>query len=166
MEFELNEIQIAYLKRIRKVRGLFVLKALSALLLLPIFVLVLFIIGDGLPAFTWIEWKEQFGGIMMFLFVTLLVLALPFLAAYFFRLLPLQRDLNSGKAVKVNKQIVFKRHFPITNEYYFFFEEKYVPNIKVDALTYSHYSVGDYFSIKMTKRSKIIFEDFDRFEIV
>lgn len=150
MEFELNELQLVYLRKIKKQRSLFFLKALTGLFLIPIGTLLL----------------GSLAGLIILGSIALLLGGIPMIVLYIKRILPLLKDIKESTGEMVKIQISRKHFFPLTNEYYIFFANPSIPNIKVDYLTYQHYKVGDYFSIGQSKYSKIVFEDYDRYDIV
>lgn len=167
MEFELNTNQLDYLKRIRRVRARFILKVYVGLLTIPIFFIIMSISENGLPhELNWSIIIEHFY-VPIFISILIIVLAsIPIIIIYLVRLHPLAKDIRKRTGIKKNKQIIRKNYFHLTDEYYLFFQEVKMPNIKVDHLTYNHYAVGDYFSISTAKYSKEVFENYDRFEIL
>ncbi len=150
MEFELNELQIAYLEKIKKQRTSFFLKALGGLFLIPLATILL---GSLVGLLIYGSIAFVLGGIQMIIL-------------YIKRIIPLRKDLKHQTGIKIKLQVIRKQFFPLTNEYYLFFNDTNIPNIKVDSVSYNHYKDGDYYTIGQSKHSKIIFEDYERFDLV
>jgi hypothetical protein len=167
MEFELNELHIDYLKKVKKVRirSCKIFLSRTALLLFIFFALPFAYIGYDQAQ----DCTAEIYFFYPFLFIMgaiFLIVGFSFLVLFFQGILPLTEDINYGKGVKKSVQIINKSYFPITNDYYIFLDSKEPENIKVDHISYSHYQIGDYYTLFEAKYSDVVFEDFDRFEIM
>ncbi len=165
MKFELKDAHLDHLKRIRKLRNQFTLRVYGGLLMLPVFIMFVTFLGDPEP-FNLSRFSREYYHIFIFSVFLFSLGAIPVLITFLRKFYPLTKDIHFKTGLKINKQIIRKQHFQLTNEYFLFFHEQDMPNIKVDMSTFKHYKVGDYFSILTAKHSKVVFEDYDRFDIV
>lgn len=158
MDFELKNVHIDYLKHIKRLRLRFLLKIYGGLLLLPLSIMVLYLInGEHI--------LDSLGIIIItspFFMIVAIAIYLPFAKKMYLT----SKDIRHKSGEKIKRQIIVKRYFPITNDYFFLFAEVKIPNIKIDSLTFSHYQEGDYFTVSIAKYSKIVFEDYERFDLV
>ena len=163
MEFSLKEAQIERLIHLRNHKRAFLIKAFLGFMVLatvtifyPLGVLLFHmkLANDS-------QYIYQIGGVIVFAII------LYGLINYFFlrTIRPLNKDIKNKVGSIEKHQIIRKQHFPITNDYFFFFAEIKIPNIPVDPLTFKYYQPGDYFTIHRAKYSKVVFEDISRQEI-
>lgn len=166
MEFELNELHLHFLKRLRSEKKSFLIKAFVGFIVLASTSLFapfgLTILGGAIPGSNWFQQHKY-----QLIAIVLLALILYKLIDYFFikTFAPLNKDIKQKTGVTEKHQIIRKQHFPITDDYFFFFAEMEIPNTPVSSHTFNQYQAGDYFSIQKAKHSKIIFEYVDRYSI-
>ena len=102
----------------------------------------------------------------MILIILIISTSVFFIINYLRRIIPLNKDINKCIGEQLDRKIIRKTYFPVTNEYFFFFEEVEIPNIKIDPNTFLDYEEGSFFYIYRAKHSKIVYENYMRFDLV
>lgn len=82
---------------------------------------------------------------------------------FFRRIYPYKKDLKLGQKEKVSYTIIRKSHFPMTNQYYFSFDNPDYMHYEVDADLFYSMQEGDSVVIYRGRYSKHVFEKDARF---
>lgn len=102
--------------------------------------------------------------------LTRLYLVIPVTAAggfmFFKRIYPYKKDLKLGQKEKVSYTIIRKSHFPMTNQYFFSFDNPDYMHYEVDAGLYNSMYEGDSVVIYRGRYSKHVFEKDARFTLM
>ena len=168
MEIGLNEKQLIYLKQVYTVRSKFLLGPTIFFLCILLMILAYQfnnindnLKGIGLMA---IQYKQT---AFAFYFLLPTIILLIIISIYCWQhLVSIERDIKNRSGEQVDFQILRKAYFPITNECFFFFREEEIPNIQIDHVTFLSYDEGSYFYIYRSLHSKIVFENYLRFDLI
>ena len=85
---------------------------------------------------------------------------------FFKRIYPYKKDLKLGQKEKVSYTIIRKSHFPITNQYFFSFDNPDYMHYEVDADLFYSMQEGDSIVIYRGRYSKHVFEKDARFTLM
>lgn len=85
---------------------------------------------------------------------------------FFRRIYPYKKDLKLGQKEKVSYTIIRKSHFPMTNQYYFSFDNPDYMHYEVDADLFYSMQEGDSVVIYRGRYSKHVFEKDARFTLM
>ena len=162
-DFTLNDLHLAYLRRIKKDRESFATVVLAGI---GIVFLITFLLPVGnlisvleLEGNSWIT--RHIIQLLGFVALALICYGLIYFV-YIQPIVPLNRDIKQRSGTIKSFQILRKHYFPMTGHAYFFFAEPDIPNITVEESTFHQYQEGDFVSVRRAKHSKIVFEDIDR----
>ena len=102
-------------------------------------------------------------GCLAFVFIILLTSGIYF---YVKRVLAFRIDAESGIKERIAYTIIRKTYYPMTNQYYLTFDDPLYPHHETDRDTWYNCYEGGYFFIYRAKKSKFVFEENGRFNVI
>ena len=94
------------------------------------------------------------------------VLLISYISFYIKSVLAYKRDAGSGVKERIAYTIVRKEYFPDTDQYFVSFDDPNYMHRETNRETWYNCDEGGYFFVYRAKRSKYVFEDNGRFNII
>lgn len=155
-EFTLSEEQLSMLRHIYAKRLNLLIAVFTALPLVfggTLFNMFRKEVEERTPIFT-----------ITFLFFTLaIVLTLVYL--YFYKVLPVKKDLTQKSGNYKDKVIVNKSFFEHVNQFYLFFDDVDLPNKEITHEEFIRYQIGDAYPIPLGKNSNLVLDGFMNYDL-
>lgn len=117
----------------------------------------------ALTALRYLDFRNGFSSSAIVGVLFVMFIAATGVVVFFKRIYPYRRDWKLGKKEVISYTIIRKTYFPMTDEYFFSFDNPDYMHYKVDADLYTSMNEGDVVNIYRGKYSKQVFEKDARF---
>jgi hypothetical protein len=84
---------------------------------------------------------------------------------FILKLRPVTKDLKDRLGVYIDRVVISKSHFQHVGTYFLFFDDAKLPNKEVSRVEFEKFSVGDVYSVPMSKHSKIVLDGFMNYDL-